>query len=126
VAVTTNPQRRLPTVLEHLGLPQAPPLPPTDLHALRAAEDVLILGLTFLSVGVLIGLRFLYGYWLGSGPRPCAVSHSRGRSLIVGVQVILIGLIGDTIAANRRLTEEILYLQRSGRPSRALSSGEGR
>jgi glycosyltransferase involved in cell wall biosynthesis len=72
-----------------------------------------IFGATFFAIGVAIGLRFLYGYWTG------IASHGRVQSLIlaavlliVGVQVILIGLIGDTIAANRRLTEEILYLQR--------------
>jgi len=71
-----------------------------------------MLGGAFFVVGVAIGLRFLHGYWFGYG-------HGRVQSLIlaavlliVGVQVILIGLIGDTIAANRRLTEEILYLQR--------------
>ena len=44
---------------------------------------------------------------------PRGVYDSRVRRLLIFVG-ILIGLIGDTIAANRRLTEEILYrLRRS-------------
>jgi glycosyltransferase involved in cell wall biosynthesis len=81
-------------------------------------------GATFLAIGVAIGLRFLYGYWTGLG-------HGRVQSLIlaavlliVGVQVILIGLIGDTIAANRRLTEEILYLQRKAEDRITLEEKE--
>lgn len=71
-----------------------------------------ILGFAFLSVGTLIGLRFLYDYWLGLGQGKVQSLILAAVLLIVGVQITLIGLIGDTIAANRRLTEEILYLQR--------------
>jgi glycosyltransferase involved in cell wall biosynthesis len=71
-----------------------------------------ILGLGFFSVGTLIGLRFLYDYWVGLGQGKVQSLILAAVLLIVGVQITLIGLIGDTIAANRRLTEEILYLQR--------------
>ena len=114
VAVTTNPQRRpsrlFSNTWDYLKRSTASLLRIYTHY--EPLKTFLILGLSFLSVGVLIGLRFLYGYWLGYG-------HGRVQSLIlaavlliVGVQVVLIGLIGDTIAANRRLTEEILYLQR--------------
>jgi glycosyltransferase involved in cell wall biosynthesis len=71
-----------------------------------------ILGLGFFGVGALIGLRFVYDYWFGFGQGKVQSLILAAVLLIVGVQVMLIGLIGDTIAANRRLTEEILYLQR--------------
>jgi glycosyltransferase involved in cell wall biosynthesis len=71
-----------------------------------------ILGLGFFGVGALIGLRFVYDYWFGFGQGKVQSLILAAVLLIVGVQVLLIGLIGDTIAANRRLTEEILYLQR--------------
>jgi glycosyltransferase involved in cell wall biosynthesis len=84
-----------------------------------------ILGLAFFGAGMLIGLRFLYDYWFGHGVGKVQSLILAAVLLIVGVQIMLIGLIGDTIAANRRLTEEILYLQRraadrdqrEGRPS---------
>jgi glycosyltransferase involved in cell wall biosynthesis len=71
-----------------------------------------MLGLAFFSSGTLIGLRFLYDYWFGFGRGKVQSLILAAVLLIVGVQIALIGLIGDTIAANRRLTEEILYLQR--------------
>ena len=71
-----------------------------------------ILGLVFFGGGVLIGLRFVYDYRFGLGQGKVQSLILGAVLLIVGVQVMLIGLIGDTIAANRRLTEEILYLQR--------------
>jgi glycosyltransferase involved in cell wall biosynthesis len=71
-----------------------------------------VLGLAFFGAGMLIGLRFVYDYWFGIGQGKVQSLILAAVLLIVGVQVMLIGLIGDTIAANRRLTEEILYLQR--------------
>jgi glycosyltransferase involved in cell wall biosynthesis len=68
-----------------------------------------VVGFLFVALGILIGLRFLYDYWLGFGTGKVQSLILAAVLLIVGVQVALIGLIGDTIAANRRLTEEILY-----------------
>jgi len=68
-----------------------------------------LLGLVFVALGSILGLRFLYDYWLGFGSGKVQSLILAAVLLIVGVQVALIGLIGDTIAANRRLTEEILY-----------------
>lgn len=69
----------------------------------------LSLGCAIFGLGVLIGLRFLYFYF---------AQHSAGHIqslilaavlMIVGFQVIMIGLLSDIIAANRRLIEEVLY-----------------
>ena len=68
-----------------------------------------LVGLVFFSAGTLIGLRFLYDYWFGFGAGKVQSLILAAVLLIVGVQLAVIGLIGDTIAANRRLTEEILY-----------------
>lgn len=68
-----------------------------------------LVGLVFFGAGTLIGLRFLYDYWLGFGAGKVQSLILAAVLLIVGVQIGLIGLIGDTIVANRRLTEEILY-----------------
>jgi len=68
-----------------------------------------LVGLVFFSAGTLIGLRFLYDYWFGFGAGKVQSLILSAVLVIVGVQLAVIGLIGDTIAANRRLTEEILY-----------------
>ncbi|MGH7856715.1 MAG: glycosyltransferase family 2 protein [Candidatus Binatia bacterium] len=71
-----------------------------------------LLGSVFLAAGTVIGLRFSYYYWLGQGQGKIQSLILAAVLLIVGFQVLLMGLIGDTIAANRRLIEEILYRQR--------------
>jgi glycosyltransferase involved in cell wall biosynthesis len=114
VPVTTNPQTRPSRLFAN-----------TWDYVKRSASSIIriythyeplktfaILGLGFFGAGMLIGLRFVYDYWFGSGHGKVQSLILAAVLLIVGVQVMLIGLIGDTIAANRRLTEEILYLQR--------------
>ena len=71
-----------------------------------------LIGLAFFTAGLAIGLRFFYFYLFHTGQGRVQSLILAAVLLIVGAQVALIGLIGDTIAANRRLTEEILYLQR--------------
>ena len=83
-----------------------------------------LVGLAFVAGGMVIGLRFAFYYWMGAGQGKVQSLILAAVLLIVGVQVVLIGLIGDTIAANRRLTEEILYLQRKAE-ERALRMGQG-
>ncbi len=71
-----------------------------------------LIGAGFVGAGTLIGLRFLYAYWFFHGQGRVQSLILAAVLLIVGMQIVLIGLIGDTVVANRRLTEEILYLQR--------------
>jgi glycosyltransferase involved in cell wall biosynthesis len=66
-------------------------------------------GLLLLFLGTLPGLRFLYFYFTGS-----PVGHIQSLILsailiIVGFQVMLIGLLADIIAFNRKIMEEALY-----------------
>lgn len=70
-------------------------------------------GIVFLIIGCLPGLRFLYRYFF--------TEHSRGmvQSLILaaililtGVISIMMAVIGDIMAINRRLLEDIQYNQR--------------
>ena len=71
-----------------------------------------VIGALLIGIGALIGIRFLYYYWLGAGSGMIQSLILAAVLLIVGMQVVLMGLIGDTIAASRRLIEEILYRQR--------------
>lgn len=70
-------------------------------------------GGTIFALGVLLGLRFLYFYFITPG------STGRVQSLIfcavfiiVGFQLLMLGLIGDLISFNRRLIEDNLYRTR--------------
>jgi glycosyltransferase involved in cell wall biosynthesis len=66
-------------------------------------------GALLLFLGTLPGIRFLYFYFSGS-----PVGHIQSLILsailiIVGFQVLLIGLLADIIAFNRKIMEEVLY-----------------
>ena len=60
-------------------------------------------------LGFLLGLRYLYLYLtaaVGGNIQSLIIS---AILMIVGFQVMVIGLVADLIAANRRLNEDILY-----------------
>ncbi len=115
VPITTNPQTRksrlaksIPDYLLHSGI--------TVIRAYtmyRPLRTFVTIGMAFLILGLLLGLRFLYFFIIGlseGGP----VGHIQSLILaailmIVGVQVCLIGLAADLIGFNRRLHEKILY-----------------
>jgi glycosyltransferase involved in cell wall biosynthesis len=63
-------------------------------------------------VGLLISLRFLYFYFFGSASE--GMSHQQSLILaavlmIVGFQVLLVGLVADVISGTRKLLEDLLY-----------------
>jgi len=66
------------------------------------------LGFISLSIGVLIGIRFLYFYFAGAGGHIQSLILA-AIFLIVGFQVLLIGLVADLVAFNRKIMEETLY-----------------
>ena len=72
-----------------------------------------ITGLLTFSGGFLIALRFLYLYLNNQGQGNVQSLILSAVLMIVGFQVILIGLMADVISANRKLTEELLYRTRS-------------
>ena len=67
------------------------------------------IGLMTFSIGFAISLRFLYYYVGGAGQGHLQSLILSGVLMIVGFQVLLIGLVADVISANRKLTEELLY-----------------
>ena len=71
------------------------------------------IGLVFFSVGLLISLRFVYYYLNGEGQGHLQSLILSAVLMIVGFQVLLIGLLADVISASRKLTEEVLYRIRS-------------
>jgi len=70
------------------------------------------IGMVLVTVGVAIGMRFVYYYYFTSK----AESDGKIQSLIlaavlmiVGFQVVLIGLVADVISGARKLIEDLLY-----------------
>jgi glycosyltransferase involved in cell wall biosynthesis len=79
----------------------------------RALRVFLTLGVILVSGGILLGFRFLYFFLIGL-PTATPVGHAQSLILaavlvIVGFQIMLIGLIADLISFNRRLMESTLY-----------------
>ncbi len=82
-----------------------------------------MVGLTSIAAGLAISLRFLYYYANGAGQGHLQSLILSAVLLIVGVQLLLMGLMADVLSANRKLLEELLYRVRSleltSLPSRA-------
>jgi len=64
-------------------------------------------GIFFL--GILLGLRYLYFYFSGSGAGHIQSVILAAVFLLLGFQILVVGLIADLIASNRRLIEDLLY-----------------
>jgi glycosyltransferase involved in cell wall biosynthesis len=71
------------------------------------------IGLLLAIMGAAPGLRFLYYYFAGEGAGHVQSLVLGGALLVVGLITVLIGVVADLIAANRRLLEMILERQRS-------------
>lgn len=67
------------------------------------------IGGTFITGGVVLGLRFLYFYLQGRGVGNVQSLILAAILTIVGFQVCLIGLIADLVRLNRRMLEDTLY-----------------
>ncbi len=75
-----------------------------------------IMSLPFFAVGLALLLRFLYFYVTNAtGVGRYAQSVSIGGTLmVVGIILLMLGVLGDVIRANRQTMEEILLHQRDG------------
>ena len=68
-----------------------------------------VAGTLIFTTGFAISIRFLIYYLYGSGAGRVQSLILAAVLMIVGFQVVLIGLVADAIASNRKLTEELLY-----------------
>jgi glycosyltransferase involved in cell wall biosynthesis len=67
------------------------------------------IGALFLGAGLVISLRFLYYYVTGSGYGKLQSLILAAVLLIIGFQVLLIGLLADLISGNRKILEDVQY-----------------
>lgn len=71
------------------------------------------LGLFVFGVGLAVSLRFVYYYLTGTGYGHLQSLIASAVLMIVGFQVLVIGLLADVISANRKLLEDLVYRVRT-------------
>jgi glycosyltransferase involved in cell wall biosynthesis len=112
VPVRTNPQKRpsrlIRSLPEYLALSTITIIRSYAMY--RALRFFTIIGGLFILSGFLLGIRFLIiHYLLRTGGGNLQSLLLMAVLLIVGFQIILIGLLADLISFNRKILEEVLY-----------------
>ena len=82
------------------------------------------IGLVIFGAGFLVSLRFLYYYVTGTGLGHLQSLILSAVLMIVGFQILLIGLVADLISGSRKLLEDLIYRVRSLELRLGDSSGE--
>ncbi|MBE0409698.1 MAG: glycosyltransferase family 2 protein [Anaerolineales bacterium] len=115
IPVRTNPQTRpsrlMRSIPHYLAQSGATILRAYTMY--RPLRVFTILGLLFILGGLVLGIRFLYFYLIGQGAGHIQSVILTAILLIVGFQVLLIGLVADLIGFNRKILEEVLYRLRN-------------
>jgi len=111
VPVQTNPPTRPSRLMSSLGsYLQRSAATLVRTYAMYQPLKVFVtIGLLLCALGAAGGLRFLAYYFTGAGSGHIQSLILSAVLLIIGFQVMLIGLVADLIAANRTLIEETLY-----------------
>ena len=115
VPVRTNPQTRpsrlMRSIPHYLVNSTATILRAYTMY--RPLRVFTALGGLMIALGLLLGLRFIYlNYIVGEGTGLIQSVILAAVLLIVGFQVLLIGLVADLIAFNRKILEDVLYHMR--------------
>lgn len=85
-------------------------------------KTLTLASLLFLIPGFLIGVRFLYFLFTGTGAGHIQSLILAAILMIIGFQVLTLGLVADLMAANRRLIEDALYRVRKLELTQSLSA----
>jgi glycosyltransferase involved in cell wall biosynthesis len=72
-------------------------------------KTFLYIGSTVFGLGILISLRFLFFFLTKQGGGHVQSLILSAVLMLVGFQIVMIGLLADIIGANRRLIEDVLY-----------------
>jgi hypothetical protein len=111
VKIRTNPQTRpsrlIRSVPHYLANSTATIVRSYTMY--RPLRVFTIIGSIFILGGLAVTGRFLYYYLIGQGSGHLQSVILAAILLIVGFQVILIGLVADLIGFNRKILEELLY-----------------
>jgi len=116
VKIRTNPQTRpsrlIRSIPHYLANSSATIVRSYTMY--RPLRVFTIFGGLFILGGLGLAGRFLYYYIIGQGSGHLQSVVLSAVLLIVGFQVILIGLVADLIGFNRKILEEVLYRIRYG------------
>jgi glycosyltransferase involved in cell wall biosynthesis len=83
------------------------------------------IGMLGVAAGLVIGVRFIYFYLIGQGAGHIQSLILSAILMIVGFQVLLIGLLADLVGFNRRMLEEVLVRMRMLEFRRQDTDGKG-
>ncbi|GAB4483868.1 MAG: glycosyltransferase family 2 protein [Anaerolineales bacterium] len=116
VPVRTNPKKRpsrlIRSLPEYLALSTITIIRSYAMY--RALRFFTIIGGLFILSGLLLGVRFLIiHYILQTGAGNLQSLLLMAVLLIIGFQILLIGLLADLIGFNRKILEEVLYRLRN-------------
>jgi glycosyltransferase involved in cell wall biosynthesis len=113
VPVTTNPRTRKSRLFDSIfGYIKRSSATIVRIYAMYEPLKVFsYIGLTLFGAGVMLALRFVYEYFtdVTFGGRMVQSLIFSAVFMIIGFQVLLMGLLADVISANRKLLEDLLY-----------------
>lgn len=66
-----------------------------------------IIGVVLAGLGLLIGIRFLIYFYLGLGDGHVQSLILAGLLIGLGFQTLLVAIVADLLAANRKILEEV-------------------
>lgn len=110
----TRPSRLMRNNFHFLGNAASSILRAFSLY--RPLRVFFFIGGILLAAGLAIGIRFLYFLMNYQGAGHVQSLILAAVLLIIGFQTMLIGLLADMVAANRRILEEMLFLHKKNGP----------
>jgi glycosyltransferase involved in cell wall biosynthesis len=103
----TRPSRLMRSIPEYIGKSTVTIVRAYAMY--RPLRVFVTLGSILIVLGLLPGFRFLYFYFSGNRVGHVQSLILAAVLLIVGFQIVLIGLVADVLASNRKLLEEVVY-----------------
>ncbi|HWB15627.1 MAG TPA: glycosyltransferase family 2 protein [Vicinamibacterales bacterium] len=111
VPVSTNPRTR-PSRLFHSIWSYLKRSGATIVRIYAVYEPLKVftyIGAVIFALGLLVSLRFLYYYFFSYEPGKIQSLIFSAVLMIVGFQIVLIGLVADILSGTRKLLEDVLY-----------------
>lgn len=110
IEISTNPDLRrsrlFRSIPEYIGRSMATMLRAYTMY--KPLKVFMTMGAVIFSAGLLLSVRFLYYFFTGSGGGHIQSLIFAAVLMLLGFQTVLLGLLSDLIAANRRLLEDCL------------------